>query len=116
MRIAAAVLLCFLVGCVRGAPYLTEEQETKVRDVKIYKLGEAKAELFNIVGEIKAADCTGPMGSRFAGKEELALAILKQKAVALNAMYVIDVNCYHAPFVQNCWAAAVCDGKAANLK
>lgn len=104
--------LLVLTGCVSGPPYLTKAQENKVNDIKIYRAGSQHIENYTLFEEIKAADCTGPGGSRLYGQEELAIDYLKRKAVALNADAVIDVECGSGAFVNNCWAARICAGKA----
>ena len=115
-KYAAGLLVIFLIGCVSAPPYLTEEQEKKVSTIKIYNAGEKQKNGFTIIAEVKAADCTGEYGTRIKGQELLAIEKLKAKAVTLGADAILDGSCSYAPFVNNCWAAAVCDGKAAILK
>jgi uncharacterized protein YbjQ (UPF0145 family) len=110
------LLVVLLAGCYAGKPYLNAEQEQKAYEVRIVKLGESQAAQFNILGDVKAADCTGKGGTRIKGQEELAIEALKAQTVMLGGDTVIDVACTYAPFVNNCWAAAVCSGKAATIK
>lgn len=117
MKCVFAFLLCAaLLGCVSGAPKLTAEQSEKVANIKVYKLGIAPERAFTILAPIEAADCSGPGGTRFHGKEGKAIEILIRKAAALGGDAVVDVACDGAPFVNNCWVATKCDGNAASWK
>jgi hypothetical protein len=105
-----------LMGCVSGPPQLTYEQHKKASEIKIFKVGTSPDKEFSLVAVVEAADCTGPGGSRLYGDEGKALDILKMKAAAVGADALSDVSCVAAPFVNNCWAAKKCDGKAINWK
>lgn len=105
-------LLAILTGCVAGPPQLMDEQIKRLDDMKVYKVGTMPDKDFKIVGEVSAADCSGPGGSRLYGDEGKAIDILKMKAAALNSDAVINVECGSGPFVNNCWAAKICTGKA----
>lgn len=105
-----------LVGCVSGPPQLTDEQYKKVGDMKIFKIGANPDKEFRVIAAVEAADCSGPGGSRLYGDEGKAVDILKMKAVSIGGDAVVDVSCGSAPFVNNCWAAKKCDGKAVSWK
>jgi len=110
--IMALMLLSMLAGCIAGAPELTPDQEKRLTDIKIFMSGTKPDKEFNPIGEISSADCSGPGSSRLYGDEGKAIDILKMKAAALNADAIVDVSCSSAPFVNNCWAAKKCSGKA----
>jgi len=101
---------------VSGAPKLTAEQSEKVANIKVYKLWIAPERAFSIIAPIKAADCSGPGGSRLYGNEGKAIDILIRKTAALGGDAVVDVSCEGAPFLNNCWVAWKCDGNAASWK
>ena len=110
--IVCIYLIALLVGCVSSAPYLTDSQEKRLESIEVYQMGSPPGRNYVVVGELDAADCTGPARSRLHGQEALSVDSLKRKAIALGADAIIDVACRHAPFVNNCWAASVCTGKA----
>lgn len=111
-KILVLILMSFVAGCVAGPPELTLDQEKRLNNIKIFMAGSKPDKDFNFVSEINSADCSGPGGSRLYGDEGKAVDILKMKAAALNADAIVDVSCGSAPFVNNCWAARKCDGKA----
>lgn len=105
-----------LIGCVSGPPQLTYEQHKKAGDIKIFRVDTTPDKEFKFIAAVEAADCSGPGGSRLYGDEGKALDILKMKAAAVGADALSDVSCGAAPFVNNCWAAKKCDGKAIGWK
>ena len=117
MKILPVLFLAIaLAGCVSGPPKLTDKQLTKVSDIKIFKNGTSPEKEFKVIAAVEAADCSGPGGTRLYGDEGKAIDILKMKTAALDGDAVVDVSCGNAPFVNNCWAAKKCDGKAVNWK
>ena len=106
------VLSLLLRGCVSGPPTLTAEQQFRVEGIQIIKKGELAPKPFTVREEISGADCTGPGGSRLYGQEANALRVLRMKAAALGADAVVEVECGNTPFLNNCWAATHCSGKA----
>jgi hypothetical protein len=114
MKLAFAVLLlaASLAGCVSGPPQLNSEQYKKAGDMKVFMAGATPDKTFKFVLAVKAADCSGLGGSRLYGDEGKALDILKMKAAAAGGDAIVDVSCGAAPFVNNCWAAKKCEGKA----
>jgi hypothetical protein len=105
-------LVALLSGCVAGPPYLTDNQEKMIPNIQVYKVWYPPDKPYAVIRDVSAADCTGPAGTRLYGQEDLAMDYLKRKAVALGADAVIDVECRSAPFINNCWAARLCSGKA----
>jgi hypothetical protein len=102
-----------LSGCVSGAPYLTEEQNIKSKNIQIYRDGDVLDRSFNLLDEVKAADCSAlPWGMRIYGNEEKSIEILKAKAAALDANAVVNVTCRVIPYLNNCWASRYCIGTA----
>ncbi|WP_444921580.1 hypothetical protein ACJJID_03975 [Microbulbifer sp. CnH-101-G] len=68
---------------------------------------------YTTIDDISAADCSGaPYGGRVWGDAEKAIEALKAKAASLDADAIINTSCSAAPFVNNCWAAKLCSGKA----
>jgi hypothetical protein len=114
--IMTLMLLSMLAGCIAGPPELTLDQEKRLTDIKVFMSGSKPDRDFNPIGEINSADCSGPGGSRLYGDEGKAIDILKMKAAGLNADAIIDVSCGSAPFVNNCWSAKKCTGKAVAWK
>jgi len=112
VKFISILLIISLIGCVRAAPYLTEEQEKRIDNVNIFRVSSTQEKDFTIISEVDAADCSGPHRTRLYGNEDLAIDTLKRKAVALGADAIIDVSCEFVPFINNCWAARVCKGKA----
>ena len=106
----------FLSGCVSGAPILNHEQELKLSEMKVFMSDESPSNDYEVISELASADCSGPGGSRLYGDEGKAIDILKAKAAYVNAEAVVDVSCGSAPFVNNCWAAKKCNGKAVTFK
>ncbi len=106
----------FLVGCISGAPVLTQEQYAKLSKIKVYKKGDKIEERYSTIKEISAADCSGPGGTRLYGKNGKAMDILLRKAGSLNADALVNVRCGVAPLVNNCWAAKKCSGEAVNYR
>lgn len=105
-----------LGGCVAGAPKLTSEQSAKADQMMIVMAGTAAPREFNVINTVEAADCSGPGGSRLYGDEGKAIDVLKRKAAALGADAVVDVSCKSAPYVNNCWLAKLCAGKAVSWR
>jgi hypothetical protein len=116
IRVFVFLMCAALLGCVSGAPKLTAEQNERVANIRVYKRGIAPERAFSIIAPIKAADCSGPGGSRFHGYEDKAIDILIKKTAALGGDAIVDVACEGAPFVNNCWVAWRCDGNAASWK
>ena len=108
----AVILIALMYGCVSGPPYLTDNQEKMVSDISVYRMESFPEKPYAVIRDLNAADCTGPSRTRLYGQENLAIDYLKRKAVALGADAIIDVACRFAPFVNNCWSANVCTGKA----
>jgi len=105
--------LVVLAGCVSGAPRLTPEQTAKLVEIDVLKKGRVTEKKYTVIKDISAADCSGaPYGGRIWGDAEKAIDVLKAKAAFLNADAVINTSCSAAPFVNNCWAAKICSGKA----
>lgn len=111
-----ALLSFFLTGCVAGPPILTQEQMQIANRMQVFEKGNVPAKEYKILSEVEAADCSGPGGTRFSGQNRLAIYELKQKAAAINGDAVINVSCSTMPFVNNCWAAKVCEGKVIKWK
>jgi hypothetical protein len=117
MKIFTALFLSMaLAGCVSGPPELTAEQLRRVNDMNVFKIGTTPDRGFKVISAVEAADCSGPGGSRLYGDEGKAIDILKMKAAAIGGDAVVDVSCGSAPFVNNCWAAKKCDGKAVSWR
>lgn len=117
MKILSTLILSTaLVGCVSGRPELTVEQLRRVDEMKVFKIGTTPEREFKVISAVEAADCSGLGGSRLYGDEGNAIDILKMKAAAIGGDAVVDVSCGSAPFVNNCWAAKKCDGKAVSWK
>lgn len=113
MRLLLILTATFtLIGCVAGAPILTQEQESRVKQIKIFKDDVKPTKKYSFLGEVSAADCSGPGGSILYGNESKSIEILIKKAIVLNADAIVDVNCSGVPYVNNCWLAEKCDGKA----
>jgi hypothetical protein len=110
-KIITIFLIALLAGCVSGPPNLTADQERRVGDIQVFRVGAMQERSFIFLKEVDAADCTGPHG-RFYGREEASIDSLKRKAAALSADAIMDVDCRFAAFVNNCFAASVCSGKA----
>jgi uncharacterized protein YbjQ (UPF0145 family) len=64
-----------------------------------------------MVDQVEAVRCKGTVG-RVAGTAESAMEFLRQEAALLEADAVLNVQCQKVPFVNNCWAAAKCEGMA----
>ena len=111
----AALLTIFLGGCVSGPPELTVEQLRKIGDLEIFRTGTAPKKEFKIIADIEAADCSGPV-TRLYGDEGKAIDTLKMKAIEIGGDAIVDVSCKSVPFVNNCWAAKKCNGKAVGWK
>lgn len=113
MKYVSVFLLCTaLLGCVSGAPNLTAEQSAEAVNLEVYGLGTVPERPFNVIAPVDAADCSGPGGTRLYGEEGKSIDILIRKTAALGGDAVVDVSCGSAPFVNNCWAAKKCGGKA----
>ena len=113
MRLLLSLTAVFtLTGCVAGAPILTQEQESRIDKIQIFKDDLKPTKKYNFLSEVSAADCSGPGGSRLYGNESKSIEILIKKAIVLNADAIVDVNCSGVPYVNNCWLAEKCDGKA----
>ena len=105
-------IFLLLTGCVAGAPTLTQEQEQRISEVKIFKKDNNPSINYTKLGEAKSADCSGPGGSRLYGDKSKSIDILIKKAIVLGADAIIEVDCSGVPYVNNCWLAQVCDGQA----
>jgi hypothetical protein len=105
-----------LVGCVSGAPKLTQQQADKLESIKVYKKGESPNKEYTVIDSVSGADCSGPGGTRLYGQEGKAIDVLLKKSASLNADALVNVSCGSAPFVNNCWAAKKCSGEAVKFK
>ena len=111
-----AAIAIITTGCVSGPPRLSAEQTANIDKIEIFKKGDDIAIDYQTISKVKAANCSGPGGSRVYGKVDLAMEDLVKKAAYLNADAIIEVSCGGGPFVNNCWAAKVCSGIAVKKK
>jgi hypothetical protein len=113
-KLAMVPVASLLLGsCVSGPPTLTAEQHLRVDAIPIIKRGEPAPRPFKVREQVRGVDCTaGQRGTRLYGEEASALRVLRMKAAALGADAVVDVECGSTPFLNNCWRAANCSGKA----
>jgi hypothetical protein len=107
-----SILVVLLCGCVAGAPKLTDEQSNRVLQIEVFKKEDKPIREFIVLDEISAAICTEFNDKAQAINSGKSILILMHKAAALNADAVIDVSCGGIPYVNNCWLAQKCDGKA----
>ncbi|RRS08699.1 hypothetical protein EAG18_10920 [Pseudoalteromonas sp. J010] len=105
-------LITLLTGCVAGAPPLTPQQQTNLAKIQVFKVGETPSFKFQELSQIKAADCSGPSGTRLYGDEGKAMDVLLAKAASVDANAIVNVSCGSAPYVNNCWVAKMCKGTA----
>lgn len=106
------IIVISLTGCVAGAPTLTKEQSERIPDIEVYKTEMKPTKYYTILGDVSAADCSAVSGTMLGGSEGKSIQILIKKAIVLNADAVVDVSCGSIPYVNNCWLAKKCDGKA----
>jgi hypothetical protein len=114
-KLKLLVLTLTLGGCISGAPTLAPDQESKVANFPVYKVGDKPNKEYKVLQEISAADCSGaPAGGRVWGTATKSIDTLKRKAIELNADALTNVSCAAVPLVlNNCWAAQKCTGEAA---
>lgn len=111
-----SILSAMLMGCVSGAPKLSQEQTEKLKSIKVYKKGESPGKDYTVISEVVSADCSGPGDTRLYGKEGKAIDVLLKKSAALDADAVVNVSCGAAPYVNNCWVAKKCSGDAVKFQ
>ncbi len=111
-----SILSVALIGCVSGAPKLSQEQAERLKTIKVYRKGEVPVKDYTVISEVVGADCSGPGGTRLYGREDKAIHILLRKSAALDADALVNVSCSSAPYVNNCWVAKKCSGEAVKFK
>ena len=79
--------------------------------METYMRGEVPERDFEVVESVEGVRCEGGFG-RVVGGAEGAIEFLKERAAILEADAVVNIQCGKAPLVNNCWAAAKCEGIA----
>jgi hypothetical protein len=98
---------------VSGPPHLTAEQQQKAASLPVYPPEKTPSRAYKLLKVVTAADCSGAaLGGRYGAMRSKAIEALRAKFVAADADTIIGVRCEAAPFLNNCWAAQKCSGRA----